>query len=66
MCEICKQVPHNSKCPYATEPVVMGHCEKCEEELREDYEYYTDNEGNKFCSDDCAKEYHGIKSEEWR
>lgn len=65
MCEICHSNPCLSRCPNAPEPKVRGRCEKCGKELREDYEYYTDNEGNKFCSDDCALEYHGIKSQEW-
>ena len=64
-CEYCRQHPHHPRCPNAPEPKVMGYCEQCGEELREDYEYYTDNYDNKFCSEDCAKEYHGIKSKEW-
>ena len=51
-CEYCRQFPHHPRCPDAPEPKVRGHCEQCGEELREDYEYYTDNEDNKFCSDD--------------
>ena len=65
MCELCRQIPHNNRCPYAPEPPIRGYCEKCGEELREDYKYYTDNDENKFCSDDCAKEYYGIKCAEW-
>lgn len=65
MCEICHSIPCLSRCPNAHEPKVRGWCKKCGKELREDYEYYTDNEDNEFCSDDCALEYHGIKSEVW-
>ena len=65
ICEICRQYPCNARCPNAPEPKICGHCEQCGEELREDYEYYVDNEEHKFCSDDCALEYHGIKPEEW-
>lgn len=65
MCSECRQYPCHPQCPNAPEPKVRGYCEQCGEELREDYEYYTDNEDNKFCSDDCAIKYHGIKSEEW-
>ena len=43
----------------------VGICIQCREKLREDYEYYTDNKNNTFCSDDCAIKYHGIKSKEW-
>ena len=66
MCEYCHQSPfHDCRCPNAPEPKVRGYCEKCGEELREDYEYYTDNEDNKFCSSGCALNYHGIISKEW-
>ena len=39
----------------------MSHCEKCREELYEEYEIWIDDNGNKFCSEDCAKDYYGIK-----
>ncbi len=65
MCEYCLQYPHHPRCPYAPEPKVRGHCQHCNEELREDYEYYTDKDDNEFCSDDCAMAYHGIKSKMW-
>ena len=66
MCEYCHYiVGHHTRCPNAQEPKVRGQCVHCYIELREDYEYYTDNDGNEFCSDDCAKEYHGIKCKEW-
>ena len=65
MCEICLSNPCSSRCPNAPEPKVRGHCKQCREDLREDYEYYIDNKDNEFCSEDCALEYHGIKSEIW-
>ena len=65
MCSECWQTPCHPRCPNAPEPKVRGQCKQCGEDLREDYEYYTDNDDNKFCSDDCALEYHGIKSKEW-
>lgn len=65
MCSECWQTPCHPRCPNAPKPPIRGRCKQCGEELREDYEYYTDNEDNKFCSDDCALEYHGIKSKEW-
>ena len=65
MCNECRQTVCHPLCPNATEPKVMGRCAKCGDDLREDYVYYTDNENNKFCSDDCAMEYHGIKFKEW-
>ena len=66
MCEYCYWVDgHHPRCPNATDPKVLGSCEQCNKGLREDYEYYTDNEDNKFCSIDCSLEFHGIKSKEW-
>lgn len=65
MCEICLNNPCLNRCPNAPESKVRGYCEQCGEELREDYEYFTDNKDNKFCSDDCALEHYGIKSKEW-
>lgn len=65
MCNICFSSPCLSRCPNAPEPKVRGYCEQCGDQLREDYEYYTDNDNNKFCSEDCALEYHGIESKEW-
>ena len=50
-CEYCYRIiGHAPQCPNAPEPMVCGYCDQCNEELREDYEYYTDNENNKFCS----------------
>ena len=66
MCEYCHYIDgHHPRCPNAPEPKVRGYCEQCGEELREDYEYYTDNDNNKFCSQDCAVEYCGIHRKEW-
>lgn len=66
MCEYCRWINgHDPRCPNTSEPKVRGYCEFCNEELREDYEYYGDNQGNKFCSDGCALKYHGVESKEW-
>jgi hypothetical protein len=65
MCEYCHRYPHHPLCPEAPEPPIRGHCEYCDTDLREDYEYFTDNEDNKFCSEDCAMKHHGITSKEW-
>lgn len=66
MCEYCYLIGgHHSRCPNAPEPKVQGYCKECGKELRVDYEYYTDNEDNEFCSKDCALDYHGIESKEW-
>lgn len=66
MCEFCHRLSgHSSQCPNAIEPKVRGLCSKCGEILREDYEFYKDDGNNKFCSLECAIDYHGIKSKEW-
>ena len=30
-------------------------------DLYEEYEIWTDDNGNKYCSEECAKDYYGIK-----
>ncbi len=65
MCEICRTNPCNSQCPNVTDPEILGVCSVCGERLRADYIYTEDNDGNTFCSQDCAVEYHGIKDKEW-
>ena len=61
-CDICRKYGyHLPQCPYASEPRIRGNCTMCNKELLEGYEYYKDEESNKFCSDKCAMEYHGIK-----
>lgn len=65
MCSECWQTPCHPRCPNAPEPRVCGVCEQCEEELREDYEYFTDDIGNKFCSKECAMEYYGVRVKLW-
>ncbi len=51
--------------PEAADPEIMGKCDNCGEELREDYTYFEDSECNKFCSKDCAAEFHKITEKEW-
>lgn len=62
MCNICLQSPCANRCPNASHPKIIEECAQCGVGLREDYEYYTDNEGNKFDVFECAIKYHGIKS----
>lgn len=64
MCNICMRNPCLSRCPNASQPIYIGECLVCGEKLREDYEFYTDNINNMFCSLECACDYHGIKSKE--
>mgnify|MGYP003292606511 CR=1 FL=1 len=66
MCEYCHYIAgHHHRCPNAPEPKVRGYCDQCGYELREDHEYYTDDEDNKFCAIECALKYHSIQSKEW-
>ena len=65
MCKVCGYFKCHPQCPNAPEPKIMGVCEECGEELREDYEYYTDNSEVKYCSLECAIKYNGIKSKDW-
>lgn len=65
MCEHCRRNPCRLGCPNAPDPEIMGVCKYCGEKLRADYTYTVDNDGNTFCSQDCAVAYHEIKDEEW-
>lgn len=60
MCYICGKNPCHWQCPNY-ECREAGTCDKCGETLYTEYEIWTDNDGNKFCSEDCAKDYYGIK-----
>lgn len=60
MCEICGRHPCHSQCPNS-EYHKIGTCDKCGEDLYEDYIIWTDDDGNKFCSEECAEEFYGIK-----
>lgn len=48
--------------PFNDTYTVLGHCEMCGDEIRSDYEYSEDKDGNKFCSDECAKGFYGIRN----
>lgn len=65
MCNICMSNPCLPRCPNAAPPKTIGRCLFCGEDLTEDYEFYTDNMDNMFCSKECACDYHGIQSKEW-
>ena len=60
MCYICGKNPCHWQCPNY-ECREAGTCDKCGETLYTEYEIWTDDDGNKFCSEDCAKDYYGIK-----
>lgn len=51
--------------PETPDPEIMGKCDNCGEELREDYDYYTDKNENKFCCCECAMAYYKIECREW-
>ena len=59
-CEFCGRSPHHPQCPNY-EYHKVGTCDKCGEDLYEEYEIWTDSNGCRFCSEDCAKDYYGIK-----
>ena len=60
MCDICGQTPCNTRCPNA-EIKIIGNCAYCTDEIESENVSYTDNIGNMFCCEECAKEYYGIK-----
>lgn len=65
MCEVYKSHPCDSRCPNADDPEIIGVCAECGENLRADDLYAVDNDGNVFCDEDCAIEYHGIEEREY-
>lgn len=60
MCQECKQHPCHPRCPNRIF-VKIGNCDKCGNGLYEEYVNWTDDNGNRFCSEECAKDYYGIK-----
>ena len=59
MCVICNRTPCHPACPKACD-VVVGGCTQCFEDITAGNVYYKDDNGNLFCSMDCALEYYGI------
>lgn len=59
MCDICGRTPCHPRCPNAIENPI-GHCSECGAPIITTYDYYTDNEDNIFCSEDCYIKYYGI------
>jgi hypothetical protein len=60
MCDMCRQSPCHSQCPNC-EYSSIGSCDMCNEDLYEGNEIWTDCDGNKFCSEKCAKDYYKIR-----
>ena len=60
MCDICQSYPCLSRCPNYKEKKV-GECQWCGNDIYDRCEIFQDNEGNIFCSKDCAIDFHGIK-----
>lgn len=60
MCDICLQYECPPQCPNYQETRI-GHCCECNENIfKEDY-YFVDEDGNKFCSEKCSMDWHGIR-----
>lgn len=39
MCEYCRKIPHDPRCPLAPPPIGYAHCEECAEAITEGEEY---------------------------
>ena len=40
---------------------ILGYCEECGFTITDDMEdYYCDDDGNKFCCNECIMDYYGI------
>lgn len=60
MCVVCNRTPCHPACPNAADVTVDG-CTTCFVDIKAANTYYKDDNGNLFCSLDCALEYYGIK-----
>lgn len=49
--------------PPETPRKIIGRCAEvgCQEILTDDYTYYSDFEGNLFCSHECALTFYGVR-----
>ncbi len=65
MCEMCRRSPCHPRCPNADPPKVIGQCVQCGQDLTADYTYYSDADGNLYCSKECALDYIGVTEEEY-
>ena len=60
MCSICGFIQCPIGCPNYIENKIKI-CDNCKVDIYEREKIWTDSEGNIFCCEECAKEYHGIK-----
>lgn len=65
MCDLCRQNPCHNMCPNAEPVKVIGLCDWCERELRADETYFTDDNDNIFCCQECALNYYGVREEDY-
>jgi len=59
VCVVCNRTPCHPACPNAVDVTVDG-CTMCFADIKAANAYYKDDNGNLFCSMDCALEYYGI------
>jgi len=59
MCVVCNRTPCHPRCPNACDVVVDG-CTQCFCDIKASDTFYKDDNGNLYCSMDCALEYYGI------
>ena len=41
---------------------IIGECAHCGADIYREYEFVIDSDENRFCGEDCAVEFHGIKT----
>lgn len=63
MCQECRHYPCHPMCPNYKAKFI-DNCIVCKEEIYSGTEMWNDLDGNAFCSEECAKKYHGIKEVE--
>lgn len=65
-CEFCGHDNlHDYRCPNCPDPKIHGYCPICYTALRDDYTYFTDKDGYRYCSKECAVKNNQIEEKEW-
>jgi len=65
MCDMCRDYPdHHPQCPNYVDHQI-GVCENCGIDLYAEYPIWVDNNGYEYCSEECAKDFNGIKEKNY-
>lgn len=64
LCDDCRLAICDARCPNMDdETTVVSQCTQCHNNIYAREELWKDSDDYKFCSQECAMEYHDIKEE---